>query len=340
MRRQKTSSRPHQASSDWVAGMVQVPINGIDQTTEVTTVWLRGIEVLDERVVPMEPEEAQGAVMSGFLAAVVKAGRMPGRVRVSGEGMAQLLHRILPPTVSVVRAPAPEVLAFLDARSGAPGEILKQLPTESTRFVELPPFPRIAAELYATKPWLRHAPGTALRLRCSAIGLEDAAVVVEGPNGNDLPTILIFHDGKKHEEIIGRSRGAALTLGDLDLPCYLISYARPPAVTDEEREVLRSQGWSFPEGDPNLRPMAGFVDKPSLGMRAPSDSEYETLCAAAFALVAMLDEPMEIDRGKRLAWVSFVLKLAEHRLANVRLTWPFDLYFASAFNKSSGRTRA
>lgn len=52
---------------------------------------------------------------------------------------------------------------------------------------------------------------------------------------------------------------------------------------------------------------------------------------SSFALVAMLDEPMNIDRDQRLACVNFVRQLAEHRLANVRLSWPFDVYFANAF---------
>jgi hypothetical protein len=61
---------------------------------------------------------------------------------------------------------------------------------------------------------------------------------------------------------------------------------------------------------------------------------------AAFALVAMLDERMELHRPKRLAWINFVLKLDERRMANVRLTWPFDFHFASALLNSVARRRS
>ena len=307
----KLRRRPGHQPHDWVAGMVQVTDKD-EETDLVTIVWLEGSKLLAEKTIPST--EAHSALATTLADAVFKEGRRPLRVRVQGEGMASALRLIMPPSVNVVRAPTPELIAFLEKREGLPtGAFAQQVPTSSAHFLELPPFGRVAAEVFANLSRSGYAPQTMVRLSSAALGLEDALVVHRVPPG-DLPYLVVYRD---YQAMCDALRDVAQNEAwEANLARYRISYFRDASMTEEERNGLHSLGWWFDLREPDLRPVAAVGD--GARMRPPSDEELEVLTAAAYATSVMLDERHGFSSTDPTS--SLVLKLGNDRVANVRLS--------------------
>ncbi|HKY34614.1 MAG TPA: hypothetical protein VJN18_01635 [Polyangiaceae bacterium] len=310
-RKFRSSSPP---SLDWIAGMVQEDDLESDQ---VTLVWIQGDEVLAERTVVSS--DATAALIGTFTEALVKRQAVrPTRIRVQGEGMAEVLRSMIPPSISVVRAPTPELITVFERRAGLPaGSYTGQLPTGTARFLEVPPLGRVASEIYAQLSRRLHPSRTVARFECAAVGLEDAGVVERAPSG-ELPSLTVYRDYGAMLEALRRAPHSEAW--DAELVRDRISYVRRPSMTEHERQALSDIGWYFDPCELQLQPVAEVLDGRK-AVRAPNEVEREALTVAAFAMVAMLAEyPGNISLVEDQAQYTMLFKLGGDRVANVQIS--------------------
>ncbi|HKY34608.1 MAG TPA: hypothetical protein VJN18_01605 [Polyangiaceae bacterium] len=299
-------------AQDWVGG-VFVSESAEPGMCEVMALWLRGDEVLGER-------SAVTNVLIQLLSSIAHraSGPAPLRLRIADAKVAQLLRRFMPPSTTVVCAPTPELDRFVAARGvPVPGE--PTTPLASLDFCALPPLERIAAELFALKPWLFLPVTTVLHLEAPAVGLTNAGVTVTGFDTGEA-SVQVFLDRTPLETAIARNSASSLGAA----PCYALTFDLVPSMTDEEREPLLHAGWWVPEDAPTIRPSARYREQGD-DLRALNGNELEALRVAAFALHSLFSENVQgIDVTRTAVIGSWTVTLDTERFAHVDLRWPAD----------------
>src|SRR5690349_4334439 len=107
------------SQGEWSAGLVQVVQPDAETDSHSPLVlWVEGEQVLAVRAA--EVSEAAPTLMSTFIDAAQSRGHYPARVRVASAELAAALQGAMPPFVSVVRTPTPEIRRAVEKAAGAP----------------------------------------------------------------------------------------------------------------------------------------------------------------------------------------------------------------------------
>ncbi len=249
----------------------------------------------------------------------------PGRVRVASHALAYAL-RAGHPGIEVIRAPTPEVDAFVSAmreRMDETGPVNQSYLSPAIGPEAIAAFFRAAAELFRAEPW-KSAPGDhPLSITIDDLGVRDAALVIIGQQGESLGLIL-FSDIDDFEAYVEIAEAIAQGEEPTMPPHIALNFERGADLSAVLRKEIAGHQWEV--SGPDAYPWLVAVDE-DLVPRPPTPDELKIAEAIARALAMVLEEKEALlaawDGGESVARTLRVPTFAGELEVSIRV--PYEL---------------
>lgn len=315
---------------EWVGGLVSMPAyvtgEGEPYRPEML-VWMSAEGAVLGHAVG-KPGELEDLVCQSLRSTMERPmiGRphRPARVRVASHALAYAL-RAEQPGIEVIRAPTPEVDAFVSAmreRMDETGPANQSYLSPAIGPEAIAAFFRAAAELFRAEPW-KSAPGDhPLSITIDDLGVRDAALVIIGQQGESLGLIL-FSDIDDFEAYVEIAESIAQG-EEPTMPAHLaLNFERGAELSTVLRKEIAEHQWEV--AGPDAYPWLVAVDE-DLVPRPPTPDELKIAETIARTLPMVLEEKEALlaawEGGEPVARTLRVPTLAGELEVSIRV--PYD----------------
>lgn len=285
---------------EWVAGLIELPepitAEGVERTHLLLILTLAGktiaarLNTRDHLLAMARVVLAESIVSPTHGAPPVG----PIRLRVADESLAEALCDALPPVVTLVAGPTPEIDAAFErayATIAARGEPAEHCPPSTflewgASHAQLTAWFRAAAALHRAAPWRAiRRPEHLLSVTIESLGVRLCALsMIHDGEGGGFALFLEPDAFYEHLAIMDSPPGEPIDLP----PCLALQFSPPATITTEALAQVDTHGWERP--DPTATPMlftmegAGF-----LGICARDVAVTEAIALALPQIVAHAD---------------------------------------------------